>query len=321
MKVRAYQEADAAKWDDMAGHCACGTFLHTRRFLSYHGSRFTDLSVICEDARGRAAGIFPAALRPDDPACVSSHPGATYGGLLHTEDNAADRVEEMLAGIVGYYRARGLKRLEYKSVPPHLQSPCSQADQHALWKLGAQPARRDLWNVIAMSGRPGYSRHHERAVARARKDDVAIGVASSDAEYRAFHDVLVTRLEERHGVAPVHTPEEMLLLRDRFPQNVALWLARDGGGRLLAGSWVFMFAKKAWHTQYIASTPAGRDRCATHLLFDKLIRQAEKNGVGYVSFGSSTEDGGRRLNAGLYDFKAGFGAGGVCHDIYRLDLN
>jgi lipid II:glycine glycyltransferase (peptidoglycan interpeptide bridge formation enzyme) len=113
----------------------------------------------------------------------------------------------------------------------------------------------------------------------------------------------------------------MLILRDRFPRDIALWLGRDGAQtEVLAGCWLFMNSGKAWHTQYIASTQEGRDRCATHLLFDKVIQEALERGVGFLSFGCSTEDEGRRVNRGLFEFKAGFGAGAVCHDTYRLRL-
>jgi lipid II:glycine glycyltransferase (peptidoglycan interpeptide bridge formation enzyme) len=80
-----------------------------------------------------------------------------------------------------------------------------------------------------------------------------------------------------------------------------------------------MVGMQAWHTQYIASTADGRDLCATHLLFDGIIQEAEKRGVRFVSFGRSSEEGGR-LNRGLFAFKSGFGAGAVCHDTYLVSL-
>lgn len=320
MRIRSYTEADAGKWDEAVARSPCSTFLHTRRFLSYHGARFSDLSVICEDEKKRVIGVFPAALKPDDPACVASHPGATYGGLLYREGSGADEVEEMLVGIIEHYRLKGLKYLEYKSVPPHFHSSFSQADLHAIWKRGAELVRRDLWNVVSLRDRPGYSKHHKRAIGRAQKSGVMARVTDSVASYRAFHAMLKACLAERHGVSPVHTPEEMLMLRDKFPRDIALWLAQDGRGQVLAGCWVFVFGTKAWHTQYIASTAEGQDRCATHLMFDGVIKEAEKSRVAFLSFGASTADNGQRLNSGLFDFKAGFGAGAVCHDIYRLGL-
>lgn len=320
MRIRACTEADADLWDDWVGRSACGTFLHTRRFLSYHGRRFTDCSLICEDANNRLIGVFPAALKPGETACVSSHPGATYGGLLHRSGGSAGEVEEMLAGIIEHYRSKGLARLEYKSVPPHLHSTISQADLHAVWKQGGEVVRRDLWGVASLGRRAGYSKHHVREIARARKGDIVIGVARSNAQYREFHAVLAACLAERHEAAPVHTPEEMLMLRDNFPEDIALWLARNGNGRVVAGSWVFSFPGKAWHTQYIATSPEGRRQGAGYLVIDGIIQEAVRNRVPVLSFGASTEDNGRALNAGLFEFKSGFGADAVCHDIYNLRL-
>lgn len=320
MKLRPYAEADAAEWDGLVGRSAAGTFLHTRLFLSYHGGRFTDLSLICEDNKNRLIGVFPAAANPASSGCVVSHPGATYGGLICREGTRAEEVEEMFDRIIEYYRSTGLKQLEYKSVPPHLHSAFSQMDLYAIWKRGAEVVRRDLWNVVVLRDRPAYSKHHLRAIARAKKGGVAVHLADTTSSYRAFYAMLETCLAERHGAIPVHAPEEMLSLRGRFPRDIALWLALDERSRMLAGCWVFQFGTKAWHTQYIASTPEGRDRCATHLMFDNVIAEAERRKISFLSFGASTENNGARLNSGLYDFKSGFGAGAVCHDTYRLKL-
>lgn len=321
MRVRPYSDADAGRWDDLVRESVPGTFLHTRRFLSYHGGRFADRSIVCEDGEGGIAAIMPAALKPGDPACVASHPGATYGGLLCRDKLRTDAVGEMLGGVIEHYRAMGLGSLEYKSVPPHLHDASLQTDVHALRKEGAELVRRDLWNVLDLAAPPAYSSHHRRAIARAEKHEVVVGIDESEAAYGAYHTMLAARLEERHGVSPVHSLEEMLMLKKRFPLDIALWLARDASqSRVLAGCWVFMHSGRVWHTQYIAATQEGRDCCATHLLFDQVIRQARAKAVGFVSFGCSTEDEGRRLNKGLFDFKAGFGAGAVWHDTYRLRL-
>ena len=320
MKVRPYTDADAEPWDELVGRSACGTFLHTRRFQCYHGGRFEDVSVLCEDGKGRIIGVFPAARKPDDRSCVVSHPGATYGGLIHEQDLGAGDVEEMIGDIVLHYRSQGFGRLDYKSVPPLFHSVFCQSDLQAIWKLGGVVARRDLWNVVTLGCRPRYSSHHVRAIGRARKCGVAVEIADTAKSYRGFHGILEERLADRYGVAPVHSLEEMLMLRERFPESIALWLARDSAGQVVAGTWLFMIGKRVWHTQYIASTAQGRDLCATHLLFDGIIRQAERRGVGFVSFGCSSEDDGRRLNRGLFAFKSGFVAGAVCHDTYHITV-
>jgi hypothetical protein len=320
MRARAYSDADAARWDDLVGRSACGTFLHTRRFLSYHGARFTDASVVVEDGNGRLIGVLPAALKPGDAGWVISHPGATYGGLLHGHRGSAGEVEAMLAAILDHYRRRRLDCLEYRSVPPHLQSPFSQADLHALRELGAATVARELWSVVSLHDRPGCSKGHQSAIARARRNGIVAGVADGDAAYREFHSMLEACLAERHAASPVHTLAEMRVLRDGFPRNIALWLARDGDSGLLAGCWVFTFGHRAWHTQYIASTPQGRAASAAHLLLDEVMRAAVERGVAFFSLGASSSLDDAQVNSGVLRFKAGFGSGALCRDICRVGL-
>jgi hypothetical protein len=62
--VRGFEERNAETWDELVARSWNGTFLHERRFISYHGERFKDVSLIIEDERGRILGVFPAALDP-----------------------------------------------------------------------------------------------------------------------------------------------------------------------------------------------------------------------------------------------------------------
>jgi hypothetical protein len=72
--------------------------------------------------------------------------------------------------------------------------------------------------------------------------------------------------------------------------------------------------------RYTATTEAGRDVCATDLVVERGIALAGEMGCRHFSFGTSTVDAGRELNAPQYDFKISFGAGGVTHDAYELSL-
>lgn len=77
--VRHFTTDDFNEWDRLVDESWNGTFLHKRRFLAYHGERFTDVSLIIEDDKGQLIGVFPAAIDPADPNRVVSHPGSTYG--------------------------------------------------------------------------------------------------------------------------------------------------------------------------------------------------------------------------------------------------
>jgi hypothetical protein len=74
------------------------------------------------------------------------------------------------------------------------------------------------------------------------------------------------------------------------------------------------------HAQYTASSKMGQDVCALDVVFEHCIEKAGVSGARYFDFGISNENEGQYLNATLYEYKAEFGAGGVVHEFYELNL-
>src|ERR1022692_722952 len=164
--IRDYVPADANAWDDLVGRSVNGTMLHTRRFLSYHGDRFSDRSLIITNPRGWPIGVFPAAEDPADPSVVTSHPGMTYGGLVHDGSLHGASMMRVLGEIADACRAQGFTRLRYKAVPPIYQSAPADDDVHALFRLGASRYRCDLAAAINLSRR-GRGWSSRRSASRA----------------------------------------------------------------------------------------------------------------------------------------------------------
>src|SRR5579871_1198389 len=73
-----YNEELDNVWDSLVSHANSGTFLHTRRFLSYHGKNFDDQSLLIYDQAGILRATFPAAVDPYESMTIISHPGITY---------------------------------------------------------------------------------------------------------------------------------------------------------------------------------------------------------------------------------------------------
>ena len=53
MRAVPYAAEHATAWDELVDGAPMGTLLHTRRFLSYHGDRFNDRSLVVQDDRDR----------------------------------------------------------------------------------------------------------------------------------------------------------------------------------------------------------------------------------------------------------------------------
>lgn len=321
MEVALYADRDTDEWDAFVAEAPTATFQHTRRFLSYHGSRLSDRSLLIRDPGGKLGAVLPAAVSPDDPASVISHPGATYGGLVFGLQTPPEDVQELLAAGCRFLGDAGFSRLVYKVVPPHLHRDPCQADLYAIWSRGGRLIRRDLWNVIGLGGGRRVSRGRRRTVERARDRGIEIGEDNSPEAYSEFMTLLTERLADRHSTAPPHTLEDLLTLRERFAQQISLWLARDPGGECLAGTWLFDLRPAAVHAQYGIASVEGRRDSALDLLLESSIERAAEGGARCFSFGASTEREGTVLNSGLFSYKSGFGGGSVAHDFYEIELS
>lgn len=301
----------------MVPACSAGTFLHTRRFLSYHGQRFVDCSLILEDERGHPRAVLPAALDPADASVVVSHPGITYGGLLHAGEIIGEAAVQACQSICAHYAEQGKRLLRYKVVPWIYHRSPAQDDVYALFRLGAKLYRRDLSTAIDLAARGAVSERRRRGAKKAQ--NAGLHVTDDFAAANEFWEVLTQNLAARHDVKPVHTVEEIKLLQSRFAAHIVLLTARQDG-RAVAGVLLFD-SERVSHAQYIASTDAGRDLGALDLVFEACIARAAGAGKRYFDFGVSTEQAGQALNEGLYAFKAGFGGAGVVHDFYEIALS
>ncbi len=316
MKVTPYTDADEDGWDAFVGDSHNGTFLHSRRYLSYHGSRFRDASLRLLDGRGRLVGVLPAAIDPHDSSMIVSHPGITYGGLVRGAGLQGGEVVDALGAILDWYREHGYRTFLYKAIPTIYHRLPAEDDLYALFRHGAERTRCDLSSAVNLAHRPPLPRSLVGKLGKAQSHGLRI---EHDAlQLSAFWAVLTDSLA-RHGVAPVHSVEEMGELISRFPDRITLVTAFLGS-ELVAGNVLFTTPQTV-HAQYGASSDRGRSVAAQDLLDEFCINAAKTGGNLYFNFGISTEQDGAILNEGLHSYKAKFGAGGVVHEFYLCRLS
>jgi len=288
MQVARYDKADAEAWDALVDSSSSTTFQHSRRFLDYHGERFRDASLTFRD-NGRLIAVWPAAAGGQGE--VVSHPGAVHGGLVASDKLVrAGRVEEVVVEALRYWLRRN----------------------------GATTTRCDLWNVLSLNSTARRGSGIKDNLRIARKAGLrAARLTSVDVD--DFYQLLASCLDERHDATPVHSEMEVADLQHRLGDRQTLWGARNAEGNLLAATWVFHYTN-ASHTQYIASTSDGRRQGAPAAVIAAAVDHCRERGDQYLSFGASTTEAGRVLNAGLFRFKAGFGAAGLLHRHLTLEL-
>ncbi len=314
--ARPYNKDDAEAWERLVAESWNGTFLHQRKFLSYHGDRFQDLSLILEDRRGSIVGVFPAAIDPLWEERVVSHPGLTYGGIVHTGSLQGNLMLEALQTIVEAYRAAGLRFLRYRAVPYIYHRVASADDLYALFRLGGVRYRCDLSTTIDLTRRPRPSKLRRRSLNKALRSGVQI--KSGACHLKPFWPVLEVNLATKHRTHPVHTLGEITRLHSMFPKQIECVVGTKKD-EVIAGVVLFC-THQVVHAQYIGSSALGQELAAPTAVLEHAIEISKEWGAQYFDFGISTEDEGRVLNAGLQKFKGSFGAGTVLYETYELNL-
>jgi Acetyltransferase (GNAT) domain len=315
MQARFYIDTDADQWDTFCAGSYASTFLHSRRFLSYHGDRFVDRSVVVTDD-GAWLGVMPVAQHPAQRALAVSHPGITYGGMVHQGRLRGGAMLEALSAACALLRQVGFATLQYKALPHIYHQAPAQDDLYALSRLGARRYRCDLSCCVDLGHRLSVSSRRARGLRKAVKSGMTFETGQ-----RSVHElwgILEENLARKHGARPTHTVEEIALLASRFPREIAFQVARFEGA-VVAGVALFRCGPTV-HAQYIASSALGAELSALDFVFEQSIDQARAGGARFFDFGVSTEKQGSELNEGLYRFKSEFGGSGIVHDFFELDM-
>ena len=174
MNIQEYTEADAADWDSFAKEASNATLLHTRKFLSYHGDRFQDKSLLIKNEKNKVIALLPAAQNPVDDKCIVSHPGATFGGLISHRDCRGQFCLDVMIEILQHYKKLGYQRFQYKVVPHIYHKQPFQDDLYALFRLNGNRYRCDLSACIDLQNRGKISNRRKRGLKKAVKADIVV---------------------------------------------------------------------------------------------------------------------------------------------------
>jgi hypothetical protein len=146
----------------------------------------------------------------------------------------------------------------------------------------------------------------------------ALGIEiKEETKYDSFwNEVLTPNLQQRFGINPVHSLDEMTQLATAFPQQIKL-LNAYLDGELKAGCVLFVMPHVV-HFQYSSGTDDRMDTAALDVLFDYVIQRYHPNH--HVSFGNVSEQNGLKINQGLAYWKESFGAKPIVQTYWTLPL-
>lgn len=316
-KIIRYDAERRQEWDSFLTGARNATFLFERGYMDYHSDRFADHSLMAYRGE-KLSAVLPACAID---GVLSSHAGLTYGGWVLPCDSidAADEMRLWNAWI-DYCRREGFKEIDYKPLPEIYANQPSEADRYLMFRFGGMLTEVNLSSCIDLRQPVKFNKLQMRHLKSAEKTGAEVWETT---DVVGFMAMTASCLAERHSATPVHTVEEMILLRDRFPERIRFFVC-GRAGEMEAGICLYLTDRVA-HCQYIATTSSGREANLLTLLINRLLTDRDRlfaNGArDYFDFGTSNEEHGRVLNEGLIRQKFALGGRPVVYERFRASLS
>lgn len=309
-EVKRYSAESEGEWDRFVRESKNGTFLFERPYMDYHSDRFADFSLMVY-RKGKLYAVLPANRSGE---VLYTHQGLTYGGFVMSAQVTAADMLEVFGAVNSFLKENGFCSVVYKAVPYIYDTMPSQEDLYALFRIGAKIVAGNLSSAIFQENKVKFTESRKSGIRKAKS--MGLVVAESE-DFAAFWGILSANLQERYAVKPVHSLEEITLLKKRFPDRIRLYLCLHG--ETAVGGALIYETGRVVHTQYISGSREGKACGALDLLFDYLINERYA-GVPVFDFGQSTENMGNILNENLIFQKEGFGGRGVMYYTYEYTI-
>lgn len=307
-----YTAERAEEWNNFVAHSKNGTFLFNRGYMDYHSDRFSDYSMMFY-RKGELYALLPA---NQEGEILCSHRGLTYGGLIMNGQCKASETRKLFLSLNNYLSQQGFQKVIYKHIPWVYCSLPSEEDLFAMINVcHATICSRDIASVVCLSSRLPLSTLRRRGVRKAMKVELSI---MEDETLSDYWQLLEENLRVRHHASPVHSLQEIQLLKLRFPHHIRLFVVKKKN--TVIGGTVLYVCGKTVKTQYISTSEEGRKCGALDFLFQYLLDVFSDEGMMYFDFGTSNIVKDDDLNESLIFQKEGFGGRGICYDTYEWKL-
>jgi hypothetical protein len=271
----------------------------------------------------RIIAVLPAAVvQQEDKRILISHPGASHGGLIIKSSLSTKKCLELVSALVEYCAMTGFDYIRLKPVPKIYHSKLSEQLDFALRFSGFKIEYTELATALELKKDQGpFAKQVMKATAfrnyqKALKSSLAV---IEDADINDFWPILENKLKQNHNAKPAHTIDEIIHLKNLYPDGIKLFAAYEGVIPA-AGVLVFLLNERVINCFYIAHNDRYQHMRPLNLIFGHMMEWGQKNGFSYLDWGISTEGKGSIVNTGLFRFKEGYGGHGVLRECYLYEV-
>ena len=310
--IKKYDQNDSAIWNDFIAKAKNATFLFHRDFMEYHKDRFEDFSLLVYKDE-KVVAVLPANKNEN---AVHSHQGLTYGGLVFLSKLKAENIELILDQILFFLKENGIRNFYYKPIPNFYFPEGNNEIDFFLFKKGAFLDRKEMNLAINLSLPLKISKSKLKHFRRIESLDLYV---VEEQNFQPFwEEVLEPRLLEKFEAKPVHSKEEITLLKQKFPESIKQFSVYQKD-EIIAGVTIFE-TENIVKSQYGATSKKGEEVRALDFLFINLIEKYKREGKLFFDMGIVNEENEKRYNPGLLMQKEELGCTVYNQDFYIINL-
>jgi len=310
--VKKYDQNDYKIWNDFIAQAKNATFLFHRDFMEYHKERFEDFSLLVYQDE-KLISILPANKVANT---IYSHQGLTYGGLVSIAKVKGEKVEAVLDAILYFLKENSFETFYYKPIPNFYFPEGNNEIDFFLFKRGAVLDRKEMNLAVNLELPLQISKSKLKHFRRIEDLDLDI---MEEEDFNPFWEkILEPRLLEKFNVKPVHTKEEISLLKQNFPENIRQYSVYQND-EIIAGITIFE-TENVVKSQYGATSKKGEEVRALDFLFINLIEKYKRKGKGFFDMGIVNEENESGYHSGLLKQKEELGCTVYNQDFYKIEI-
>jgi hypothetical protein len=324
LKVIPYIAEDKRAWDNFVqNHARNSTIFHEQRFLSYHGDRFRDCSImVCHRKNNSILAVCPAALKEEDGQLgIISHPGSTYGGIIFRDELKTKALKEIVDVVIKYYSSISEAKFFKIILPEEFHTGNSFGElPFLLWHRGFELASKeasiviDLENIQAC---PNFRKTTKQYI-KSKKDErlgISHHLGETETEIERAYSLIKHNLNTRYQKDPTHSLKELLLLKRLYREGIKLFysLFED---KVIGTVVLFELNNNVTHTFYISQNYDYARINPLIGLFMLIFSYYAEKGFKFLNFGISSR--GKWIKWGILDFKEQFGGKLLSRDTWIL---
>ncbi len=283
--------------------------------MNYHpADRFKDNSILVYEL-GKLVSVFPAAIiHKDGFVLLKSHPGSSYGGFVIKDNIGVNSALNLITEFENYSKANKINKIEFRLQERIFNQKQIDEIEFALkfnnWKREAEELSTfyNLDNINHLNSKKSLLSMYSDKAKTNYYQSLKNGLNSrylKISEIELFYTILKSNLE-KHKTQPVHSESEIYSLMKSYPNRVRIH-GTFRGDELLSAFLIFAVNKIGWHIFYSALDYSKKELLPIKFGLTELLLSLKSEGSKVLNYGISTENSGKIVNYGLFNFKESFG--------------